>query len=165
MWLYLGPEDTTQVHPEEVTEEMVAQWLRSITGNKDNPRGAKRILPFHSENLPGECVIYVFRAFTNMYSPVPNGEPHQGESEGSGHFEYADDSSDDVSDDSDDDDEVESPPCSEHRSKQTQDPAVDHGKVATSSAKTQKRARTSTPDPSEKVSKQWCHFWSVPHGS
>ena len=74
------------------------------------------------------CVICVFQAFTNMYSPVPNGEPHHGESEGSGDFEYADDSGDNVSDDSDDDDEVESPPRSEHRSKQTQDPAANHGK-------------------------------------
>ena len=88
-----------------------------------------------------------------MYSPVPNGEPHHGESEGSGDFEYADNSSDDVSDDSDDDDEVESPQRSESRSKQTQDPAADHGKAAASSAKTQKRARTTTPEPSEKVAK------------
>ena len=27
MWLYSGLEDTTRIHPEEVTEEMVEQWL------------------------------------------------------------------------------------------------------------------------------------------
>ena len=45
MWMYSGPEDTARTHPEEVGEEMVAQWLRSITGNKDNPRGARRVVP------------------------------------------------------------------------------------------------------------------------
>ncbi|KAF7011705.1 hypothetical protein CFC21_051380 [Triticum aestivum] len=157
MWMYSGPEDTTRVRREEVGEQTVARWLWSITGNKDNPCGAKRILPFHSEHLPGE-------AFTNMYSPVPNREPHHGESEGSGDFEYAYDNSDDVSDDSDDDDKVESPPHSERRSKQTQEPAADHGKAVRSSAKTQDHARTTTPEPSEKVAKQWCHFSSVPYG-
>ena len=45
MWLYSGLEDTTRVHPEEVTDEMLEGWLSSITGNKDNPRGARRIPP------------------------------------------------------------------------------------------------------------------------
>ena len=39
MWMYSGTDDTARVHPEEVSDEMVALWLRSITGNKDNPRG------------------------------------------------------------------------------------------------------------------------------
>lgn len=47
MWLYSGADDTARTHPEEVKEETVAQWLRSITGNKDNPRGAKRIDPVY----------------------------------------------------------------------------------------------------------------------
>ncbi|XBJ18833.1 hypothetical protein VPH35_009909 [Triticum aestivum] len=157
IWMYSGPEDTTGAHPEEVSEETVAQWLQSITGNKENTHGAKGILPFHSEHLPGE-------AFTNMYSLVPNGEPHHGESEGNNDFEYADDNSDDVSDDSNDDEEVEPPPCSERRSKQTRDPAADHGKATASSAKTLKHARTTTPEPSEKVAKKGCHFWSIPYG-
>ncbi|XBI29680.1 hypothetical protein VPH35_053614 [Triticum aestivum] len=164
MWLYSRPEDTTRVHPEEVTEETVAQWLWSITGTKttraERSRSCRSILRIFLKRCGLSC-----RAFTNMYSPVPNGEPHQGESEGSGDIEYAEDNRDDISDDSDDADEVESPPRLERCSKQTQDPAVDHGKVATSSEKTQKRAWTATPDPSEKVSKKWCHFWSVPHGS
>jgi hypothetical protein len=54
MWMYSGTEDTARVHPEEVAEETVAQWLRSITGNKDNPRGARRILPFDANNARGE---------------------------------------------------------------------------------------------------------------
>ena len=45
MWLYSGLEDTTRIHPEEVTEEMLEGWLSSITGNKDNPQGARRIPP------------------------------------------------------------------------------------------------------------------------
>ncbi|XBI95757.1 hypothetical protein VPH35_032149 [Triticum aestivum] len=163
MWIYSGPEDTTRVCPEEVGEQTVAQWLWSITRNKDNRAG--RSGSCHSTlNIFPERSSLSCRAFTNMYSPVPNGEPHHGESEGSGDFEYADDSSDNVSDDSDDDDKVESPPRSERRSKQTQDPAANHGKVAASSAKTQNHAQTTTPKRSEEVAKQWCHFSSVPYG-
>ena len=54
MWMYSGSDDTARTHPEEVDEEMVAQWLRSVTGNKDNPRGAKRILPFDATHAPRE---------------------------------------------------------------------------------------------------------------
>ena len=52
MWMYSGTDDTARVHPEEVTEEMVARWLQSITGNKDNPRGSRRVAPFDSKNEP-----------------------------------------------------------------------------------------------------------------
>ena len=52
MWMYLGPNDTSRVDPEEVTKETVAQWLRSITGNKDNPRGSRRVPPFDNANEP-----------------------------------------------------------------------------------------------------------------
>ena len=45
MWLYSSLDDTTRVHPEEVTDEMLEGWLSSITGNKDNPRGARRVTP------------------------------------------------------------------------------------------------------------------------
>ena len=54
MWMYSGPGDTARAHPEEVDKETVAQWLQSITGNKDDPREAKWILPFDTENSPGE---------------------------------------------------------------------------------------------------------------
>ena len=64
MWMYSGPEDTALVHPEEVAEETVAQWLQSITGNNDNPRGARRILPLDANNAPGEvssiCRVFMF---------------------------------------------------------------------------------------------------------
>ena len=45
MWLYSGLEDTTRIHPEEVTDKMLEGWLSSITGNKENPRAARRIPP------------------------------------------------------------------------------------------------------------------------
>ena len=45
MWMYSGLDDTTRIHPEEVEEATLEGWLSSITGNKDNPRGARRIPP------------------------------------------------------------------------------------------------------------------------
>ena len=50
MWMYSGPEDTARVHPEEVAEQIVAQRLRIITGNKDNPTGSRRIRPFDADH-------------------------------------------------------------------------------------------------------------------
>ena len=52
MWLYSGVEDSTRIHPEEIDEETVAQWLQGITGNKDNPSGSRRVPPFDSTNEP-----------------------------------------------------------------------------------------------------------------
>jgi hypothetical protein len=52
MWHYSGVDDTTRTDPEDVSEETVAQWLRSITGARDNPQGSKRVLPFSAENPP-----------------------------------------------------------------------------------------------------------------
>ena len=52
MWMYSGSNDTARVHPEEVPDEMVALWLKSITENKDNPRGARRVDPFDADNQP-----------------------------------------------------------------------------------------------------------------
>ena len=52
MWMYSGTNDTAWVHPEEVTDEIVAQWLKGITGNKDNPRGSRRVVPFDVESEP-----------------------------------------------------------------------------------------------------------------
>ena len=45
MWMYSGLEDTTRIQPEEVDEAMLEGWLSSITRNKDNPQGARRIPP------------------------------------------------------------------------------------------------------------------------
>src|SRR4051812_43535988 len=45
MWMYSGLDDTTRIHPEEVDDKTLEGWLSSITGNKDNPRGSRRIPP------------------------------------------------------------------------------------------------------------------------
>ena len=45
MWLYSGTEDTTRIHTEEIDEVTLERWMASITGNKDNPRRARRIVP------------------------------------------------------------------------------------------------------------------------
>ena len=52
--MYPGSDDTARTHPKEVDKEMVAQWLQSVTGNKDNPRVARSILPFDATRAPGE---------------------------------------------------------------------------------------------------------------
>ena len=58
MWLYSGLDDTTRVHPEEVTDEMVEGWLSSITGNKDNPRGARRVIPLDNSYDVDQVCLY-----------------------------------------------------------------------------------------------------------
>ena len=50
MWLYSESDDTARVPPEEVPPKTVAMWLRSITGKQDNPRGARRVVPFSDDN-------------------------------------------------------------------------------------------------------------------
>ena len=47
MWMYSGLEDSTRIHPEDVSEDTVEKWLRGITGNKDNARGSRRVIPFN----------------------------------------------------------------------------------------------------------------------
>ena len=63
MWLYSGPDDTARVHPEEVSPETVALWLKGITGNQDNPRGSRRVAPFGDDNPPDK-VHSLFRLFS-----------------------------------------------------------------------------------------------------
>ena len=63
MWMYSGSDDTARTHPEEVAEDTVAQWLWSVTGNKDNPRGARRILLFDANCAPGEVRLAYSSAF------------------------------------------------------------------------------------------------------
>ena len=58
MWLYSGLDDTTRVHPEEVTDEMLEGWLSSITGNKDNPRGARRVIPLDNSYDVDQVCLY-----------------------------------------------------------------------------------------------------------
>ncbi|XBH63269.1 hypothetical protein VPH35_117289 [Triticum aestivum] len=139
MWMYSGIDDNTRMHPEEVDEEMVAQWLQGITGNKDNPRGSRRIPPLDNTNEPDKI-------YTEMYS-MPNGEQEQeqeGEASGgdSGDW-HSDGGGDEESEDSSSGEEVGSPPCSERRSKQRQDPASVRGKAIVQSAHVSKRPWTS----------------------
>ena len=65
----------------------------------------------------------------------------------------SDDDDDDESEELDDEEEVDSPPRTERRSKQHHDPAGGRGKNVAPSSQTQKRTRTSTPEPTEKVAK------------
>ena len=37
MWMYSGLEDSTRIHPEDVSEDTLEKWLRGITSNKYNP--------------------------------------------------------------------------------------------------------------------------------
>ena len=46
MWMYSGLEDSTRIHPEDVSEDTLEKWLMGITGNKDNPLGFRRVIPF-----------------------------------------------------------------------------------------------------------------------
>ena len=92
---------------------------------------------------------------------MPNGEQaleqdQEGEdsAEESGEWESPGEEEEEESEESDEEEEVDSPPRSEHRSKQQQDPAGWHGKSVGPSVNTQKRTRTSTPEPTEKVAKQ-----------
>ena len=95
-----------------------------------------------------------------MYS-MPNGEQaleqyHEGEdsAEESGEWESPADDDEDESDESDDEVVAASPPRSKRRSKQHHDPAGGRGKNVAPSTQTQKRTRTLTPEPTEKVAKQ-----------
>ena len=92
---------------------------------------------------------------------MPNGEQaleqdQEGEAstEESGEWESSDEDEEEESEESDDEEEVDSRPRSERRSKQHHDPAGGRGKNVAPSTHTQKRTRTSTPEPTEKVAKQ-----------
>ncbi|XP_037454645.1 uncharacterized protein LOC119324988 isoform X1 [Triticum dicoccoides] len=149
MWMYSVIEDNTRIHPEEVDVATVVQWLKGITGNKDNPRGSRRVLPFDSTNEPAKI-------YTEMY-PMPNGEQeqeHEGEASGGESGEWhSDGGEDDESKDSSSGVEVDSPPRSERRSKLKHDPTSVCGKVVPPTGQTSKRPRTSSPVPNEKALK------------
>lgn len=100
--------------------------------------------------------IRVLQAFMKMYSPVLNGEHFTEGVESANEstdIDYAN-NSEDESDDSDHSEEVDSPPHTEHRTKQTQDPVTSRGKAMVSSGRNPKRTRTPTPGPTEKTAKQ-----------
>ena len=52
MWMYSSTKDTTRVHLEEVDDATLERWMTAITGNKDNPRGARRIPPLDQSYQP-----------------------------------------------------------------------------------------------------------------
>ena len=92
---------------------------------------------------------------------MPNGEQalaqdQEGEdsAEESGEWESPGEEEEEDNEESDEEEEVDSPPRSERRSKQQHDPSGGRVKSVASSATTQKRTRTSTPEPTEKVAKQ-----------
>ena len=92
---------------------------------------------------------------------MPNGEQalaqdQEGEdsAEESGEWESPGEEEEEESEESDEDEEVDSPPRSEHRSKKQHDPVGGRGKNMAPGPHTQKRTRTSTPEPTEKVAKQ-----------
>ena len=62
MWLYSGSEDTARVHPEEVPSKTVAMWLKSITGNQDNPEDL-------GESSPTETTIRTTR-YALLFRPL-----------------------------------------------------------------------------------------------
>jgi hypothetical protein len=72
MWHYSGANDSTRSHPEEVSEETIAQWLRSITGARDNPRGAKRIQPFSAEHQPNVVSYNFVECFHILSNALPS---------------------------------------------------------------------------------------------
>ena len=68
MWHYSGVDDTTHTHPKDVSEETITQWLRGITGARDNPRGSKRVSPFSAENPPNVVSHVVVDCFQILSS-------------------------------------------------------------------------------------------------
>ena len=59
MWLYCGTEDETRIQPEAVGDATLERWMTADTGNKDNPRGARRIPPLDHSSTPYKvCSLY-----------------------------------------------------------------------------------------------------------
>ncbi|KAF7023718.1 hypothetical protein CFC21_036179 [Triticum aestivum] len=147
--MYSGIEDSTRIHPEDVSENTVEQWMTGITGNKDNPRGSRRVIPFDHLRNPEQDLV-------DMYS-IPNGEQEQdpeGEASGGESGEWHSDEEEDESDDSSDKEEVDSPPRRERRSKHTHDPESAPNLVVAPAGESSKRPRTSSPVPTKKTPKQ-----------
>ena len=90
----------------------------------------------------------------NSEQVLERGQEGEASAEESGEWESSDEDEEDESEESDDEEEVDSPPHSEHRSKQHHDPVGWHGKNVAPSTHTQKCTRTSTPESTEKVAKQ-----------
>ncbi|KAM3271472.1 hypothetical protein ACQJBY_041953 [Aegilops geniculata] len=120
-----------------------------MTGNKDNPRGARRVPPLDQSHVPEKAII-------EMYS-MPNGEQEQdpeGEASVCDSVEWKSDGrGDEESDDPSDEEEVESPPRRERRSNLDQERPSAREKVIAQAGQSSKRPRTSSTTPTEKASK------------
>ena len=90
----------------------------------------------------------------NDEQALEQGKDGEASVEESGDWESSDEEEEEESEESDDEEEVDSPPRSERLSKQQHDPAGGRGKNVAPSTHAQKRTRTSTPEPTEKVAKQ-----------
>ncbi|XBI93162.1 hypothetical protein VPH35_030070 [Triticum aestivum] len=153
MWMYSGTEDTTRIHPEEIDGATLEQWMGSITGNKDKPQGARRVVPLDQS-------YEVDKATTKMYS-MPNGAQEQAEEgEASGgeseeeEWKSDDERQEDQDGSSKEEEEMEvDPPCTERRSKLAHDPARERSKAVAPFAPSIKRPRTASPAPTEKATK------------
>ncbi|XBJ01325.1 hypothetical protein VPH35_020993 [Triticum aestivum] len=148
MWMY--SEDSTRIHPEDVSEDILEKWLMGITSNKDNPRGSRRVIPFDHWRQPEQALI-------DMYS-MPNGVQEQDVEEGVSGGESgecrSDAEEDEESNKSTKDEEVDSPPHRERRSKHAHDPVSTPDLVTAPTGQSSKRPRTSSPVLIEKAPKQ-----------
>ncbi|XBI72740.1 hypothetical protein VPH35_066626 [Triticum aestivum] len=148
--MYSGIEDSTRIHPEDVSEDTVEQWLRGITGNKDNPWGSRRVVPVDHLHRPEQALVDMYSMPNREQEQDPEGEASGGES---GEW-HSDEEEDEESDDPSDEEEVDSPPRRERRSKHAHEPACTPNLVATPTGRSSKRPRTSSPVPTEKAPKQ-----------
>ena len=64
MWLYCGTEDVTRVNPETVDDATLERWMAAVTGNKDNPRGARRIPPLDCHSDPNKACLPHFPLYS-----------------------------------------------------------------------------------------------------
>ena len=71
MWMYSGLEDTTRIHPEEVNEDILENWLRGITGNKDNHRGSRSVIPFDNSHEPEQVYFCFIKYLSDSPRDVP----------------------------------------------------------------------------------------------
>ncbi|KAI5018694.1 hypothetical protein ZWY2020_043582 [Hordeum vulgare] len=155
MWHCTGPSDTTRSHPEDVSEETVSAWVRSITGTCDNPMGARRVKAFRAENPPPN------EEWTNWHSAVSNGNPaeeEEGSMEGSADsVEYVSDSRETKGETKEEEEESEeqssSPSPPEHRTKHRHDLAVPPAPPVAPSARSVKRTRGPSAEPVNQPSK------------
>ena len=69
MWLYCGTDDETRINPEAVDDATLERWMAAVTGNKGNPRGARRIPPLDNSSIPDKvCLIYLQLYSCHTYS-------------------------------------------------------------------------------------------------